>query len=301
MGSTYLGRTFEGTLTLTALKVGAPLAGRFPRLGYALARAAGWVLWTLRANARARIEETLLPACDGDRARAREAARRAFRNAANYHVDLATLAYRDHASYEREHLQVVGEEHVPALFEPGPVLVVSAHTGNPELALVAVAQRGRRWVEMVEALQPPALGQGDGAATGAGRRGGWWRSTWAARGKRCRELRAGGMVALLADRDLAGGGICTTLLGRRVRLPRGPWELARRSGATVVPLFLSRRGTRDQTVWIEEPFTVPSGGDREEAARAAAQRWADLFGAHLRRDPSQWTVLEAYWEVHACG
>ena len=72
-------------------------------------------------------------------------------------------------------------------------------------------------------------------------------------------------------------------------------------GLSVVPLFLSRRGTRDQTAWIEEPFTVPSEGDREEVTRAAAQRWADLFGAHLRRDPSQWTVLEAYWEVHACG
>ena len=300
MGSTYLGRTFEGSLTLTALKVGAPLAGRFPRLGYAMARAAAWVAWTMRTNARERLEENLLPACDGDRERAREASRRAFRNAANYHVDLATLAYRDHASYEREHLQVVGEEHVPALFEPGPVLVASAHTGNPELALVAVAQRGRRWVEMVEALQPPALGR-EMARLREIAGGRVVEVDMGGTREALRELRAGGMVTLLADRDLAGGGVCTTLLGRRVRLPRGPWELARRSGATVIPLFLSRRGTRDQTAWIHEPFTVPSEGDREEAIAAAAQRWADLFGAHLRRDPSQWTVLEAYWEVHGCG
>lgn len=276
------------------------MAGRFPRLGYALARAAGWVAWTLRSNARTRLEENLLPACDGDWERARKAARRTFLNAANYHVDLATLAYRDHASYEREHLQIVGEEHVAALFEPGPVLVASAHTGNPELALVAVAERGRRWVELVEALQPPALGQemarlrkiAGGRVVEVDMRG---------TREALRELRAGGMVVLLADRDLSGGGVCTTLLGRRVRLPRGPWALARHSGATVIPLFLSRRGTRDQTVWIEEPFTVPSEGNREQAIGEAAQRWADLFGAHLRRDPGQWTVLEDYWKVHACG
>ncbi len=300
MGRTSFGRTFEGTLTLAALKAGAPVAGRFPRPAYALARAAAWAAWTLRASARARLEENLAPACDGDRARAREASRRAFRNAANYHVDLATMAYRDHASYEREHLRIVGEEHVAALFEPGPVLVASAHTGNPELALVAVAQRGRRWVELVEALQPPALGR-EMARLREFAGGRVVEADLAGTREALRELRAGGMVTLLADRDLGGGGVCTTLLGRRVRLPRGPWELARRSGATVIPLFLARRGTHDQTVWIEEPFTVPPEGDREEAVRAAAQRWADLFGAHLRRDPGQWTVLEAFWEAHACG
>ena len=300
MGSTYLGRTFEGTLTLTALRVGAPVAGRFPRAGYALAQAAAWVLWTLRGNARERLADNLLPACDGDRERAREAARRAFRNAAKYHVDLATLAYRDHASYERDHLQVVGEEHIPALFEPGPLIVASAHAGNPELALVAVAQRGRRWVELVEALKPSALGR-EMARLREIAGGRVVEADMAGTREALRELRAGGMVTLLADRDLGGGGVCTTLLGRRVRLPRGPWELARRSGATVVPLFLARRGTYDQTVWIEEPFTVPSEGDREEAVGAAAQHWANLFGAHLRRDPGQWTVLEDFWEVHACG
>ncbi len=277
-----------------------PVAGRFPRPAYALARAAAWVMWTLRVNARGRLEENLLPACDGDRERAREAARRAFQNAANYHVDLATLAYRDHSSYERDHLQIVGEEHVPVLFEPGPLLVASAHTGNPELALIAVKERGRRWVELVEALDPPALGR---EMTRLREIAGGRVVEVDMSGTReaLRELRAGGMVTLLADRDLGGGGVCTTLLGKRVRLPRGPWELARRSGATVVPLFFSRRGTYDQTVWIEEPFTVPSEGDREEAIAAAAQRWADLFGAHLRRDPGQWTVLEDFWEVHACG
>ncbi len=300
MGSTYLGRAIEGTLTLTALKVGAPVAGRFPHPAYALAGAAAWVAWTLRTHARVRLEENLLPACDGDRERAREAARQAFRNAAKYHVDLATLAYRDHSSYERDHLQIVGEEHVPVLFEPGPLLVASAHTGNPELALIAVKERGRRWVELVEALDPPALGR---EMTRLREIAGGRVVEVDMSGTReaLRELRAGGMVTLLADRDLGGGGICTTLLGRRVRLPRGPWELARRSGATVLPLFFSRRGTYDQTVWFHEPFTVPSGGDREEAIGAAAQHWADLFGAHLRRDPGQWTVLEDFWEVHACG
>ena len=282
LGSTYLGRSLEGTLTLTALKVGAPVAGRFPRLGYALARAAGWAVWRLRGNARRGSRRTCCrPATGTGSGRGRHPAGHSGTRPTTT-SDLATLAYRDHSRYERDHLVVMGEEHVPALFEPGPVLVASAHTGNPELALIAVKERGRRWVELVEALQPPALGR-EMARLRELAGGRVVEVDMAGTREALRELRAGGMVALLADRDLGGGGVCTTLLGRRVRLPRGPWELARRSGARVVPLFFSRRGTHDQTVWIEEPFTVPSEGDREEAISAAAQRWADLFGAHLRR------------------
>ncbi len=293
-----------GTLLLVALKVGAPLAGRFPQVSYALARWAGWLVWRLRGGARARVEGNLLPACGGNsaqaQARARAASRRVFQHVASYYVDLATLPYRDNANYEREHLQFVGEEHVSALFEPGPVVIACAHTGNPELALVALAQRGRRWVELVEGLRPAALGR-EMARLREHAGGRVVVADMGGTREALRELRAGGMVALLADRDLGGGGVCVTLLGRRVLLPRGPWELARRTGATVVPLFLSRGFADNQTVWIEAPFRVADEGEREGAVQEAAQRWADLFGAQLERDPAQWSVLEAFWETHRCG
>ena len=287
-------------MTLAALKTAAPLAGRFPRPAYALARFAGWLTWKLRAGARARVEGNLLPACGGDRKRASAAALTVFQSVARYYVDLATFPHRDHESFERTHLRLEGEERLPALLEPGPVIIASAHTGNPELALIAMAQRGRRWVELVEPLEPPALGRylarlreaAGGIVADADVKG---------TRRALRELRAGGMVALVADRDLGGGGICVTLLGRRVLLPRGPWELARRTGATVAPLFATRRFADDQTVWIEESFTVPAEGDREVAITEAAQRWADLLSTHLERDPGQWTVLEDFWEVHRCG
>lgn len=300
LGTLGLRRIILGALTLAALKTATPLVGRFPRPAYALARLAGWLVWRLRAGARERVEGNLLPACGGDAGRARAGSLKAFQNVASYYVDLATFPHRDHASFEREHLRLVGEEHLTALFAPGPAIIVSAHTGNPELALIAMAQRGRAWVELVEPLEPPALGREMARLREAG---GGRVATADLGGTReaLRALRAGGLVALVADRDLSGEGVCTTLLGRRVRLPRGPWELARRTGATVAPLFAARRFADDQTVWIEEPFTVPADGDREQAVAAAAQRWADLLSAHIRRDPGQWTVLEAFWEAHACG
>ena len=287
-------------LTLALMRTAVPIAGRVPRPFYALAWLAGAVAWRLRRTARRRTIRNLLPACEGDRARARKASLQSFRNVARYYVDLATLPYRDHASFERDHVRVVGAEHVPCLFAPRPTIIASAHTGNPELALIAIAQRGRSWVELVEALEPPGVGR---YLTSLREAAGGRVAEIGVAGTRTalRELRGEGMVALLADRDLGGGGVCVTLVGRPVRLPRGPWELARRTGATVVPLFLARGFADDVTVRIDEPFAVPATADRETDVRAAAQRWADLLSAHLRRDPGQWTVLEDYWRVHACG
>ena len=290
----------RATLMLALMRIAVPIVGRAPRPFYALAWLAGWLAWRLRREARRRAIRNLLPACGGDRDRARRASLQSFRNVARYYVDLASLPYRDHANFERDHMQIEGAEHIPALFAPRPTIIASAHTGNPELALIAIAQRGRTCVELVEALEPPALGRflarlreaagGSVAEVGvAGTR------------TALRELRGDGMVALLADRDLHGGGICVTLLGREVRLPRGPWELARRTGATVVPLFLARGFADDVTVHIEAPFEVSATADRDADVAAAAQRWADLLSAQLRRDPGQWTVLEDFWRVHACG
>ena len=47
-------------------------------------------------------------------------------------------------------------------------------------------------------------------------------------------LNAGGLVGLLADRDITGDGIEVTLLGRRTKVPAGPATLALRSGAVLL-------------------------------------------------------------------
>ena len=59
-------------------------------------------------------------------------------------------------------------------------------------------------------------------------------------------LRAGGLVALLADRELGGAGLEVDLLGEPARLPAGPALLALRTGvgAPAGPLLLRQHHTR---------------------------------------------------------
>src|SRR5947207_2009890 len=50
-----------------------------------------------------------------------------------------------------------------------------------------------------------------------------------------RRLRRGGVVCVLADRDVLGASLDVTLLGEPARLPSGPARLAALTGATLLP------------------------------------------------------------------
>lgn len=277
-----------------------PVAGRFPGVSYHLAGWMGRLAWYVRPRARARVVRNLLPACNGNVEQARAASIEVFQNVARYYIDMASIPYRDLSMFEQRHIRIDHPERLEALFAPGPVLIVSAHIGNPELTLAAIHQRGRHFAALVEALPSRAfsrvlmdLRSQTGGAFYEGNRAGI---------RAClEELQAGGLVALMGDRDIQRTGVCVTLFGRPVRLPRGPWEMARRTGATVVPMFAERHRGADATVYIEGPRRVRCTADPEEDVAAAAQEWAAIFERYVKRLPGQWTVIEDFWGVHGCG
>ena len=282
------------------LRLLAPVMGRFPAASYPIAAAAGWLTWHLQPRMRRTLLRNVLPFCDGDRARARSEGRRALRNIGRYWVDVASIPHRDMANFERDHIRLVNGERLDVLKDPGPVLVVSAHTGNPELCLQAITFRGRQFTALVENIQPPAMGRYLlNLRSSAGGRFevasiGGVRAVLEA-------LRAGEVAGIVADRDIQGTGVCVQLAGRPVKIARGPWELARRTGATVLPVFATRDWRDGFTVRVEEPFKVDCIAPLEEAVRDAAEHFAGLLEAHLRREPGQWTVSEDFWSVHRCA
>jgi KDO2-lipid IV(A) lauroyltransferase len=108
-----------------------------------------------------------------------------------------------------------------------------------------------------------------------------------------RRLRGGGVVCVLADRDVLGASLDVTLLGEAARLPSGPARLAALTGATLLPtrLGFARDGW---TVAFGSPVPVP--GPRDVAAVAkATQALADALGALVADDPTGWHVLQPLW------
>jgi len=285
---------------LLLLRLLGPLVGRTLWLSYPVASVAGRVAWHTQRGRRRNLIRNMLPLVDGDRGRARAEGLRAYQEVARYWVDLVSLPYRSMADFERDHLRIENDRWLAVLDRACPIIAVSAHTADVELAIQALTYRGRPFVALVEELDPPPLAAYlTRLRTAAGGR--FYEANFAGLRGLLEAIERGEIVGMMGDRDLQGRGICVELAGRQVRLPRGPWELARRTGALVLPVFTIRERRDHFTVRFEEPFGIPRGPDEELDIEAAARRWAGTLEAHLRRNPGQWTVLEDFWAVHRCG
>src|SRR5207244_7251337 len=83
-----------------------------------------------------------------------------------------------------------------------------------------------------------------------------------------RALKAGEVVGLICDRDLAGGGAEVTFFGERTTLPAGPATLALRSGAPLLPVAIYFDGPTGHRGVVRPPVAVERTGRlREDVAR----------------------------------
>ncbi len=280
------------------LRLVMPLLGRFHGLAYQAAGLAGRVaLW--HGPTRRRLYRTQAPLSAFDAVRTRKATAEAAAHLAGYYVDLASLRYRNMAKFVGRELKITNPDGMKAVETPGPRIILGGHIAGAELTLRVLPELGHDFTALVEPLQPAELRRylvaarsGPGARYfPSGRRG----------VKQClKTLRNGGLVALMGDRDLAGDGVCVEFFGRCVRIPRGPWEMAARTSASVIPVLCRKRGGGIE-VTIHEAITVPAGKGKQAAIRQAAQAWAHVLEQHLVREPGQWIVSEDFWRNHRCG
>jgi KDO2-lipid IV(A) lauroyltransferase len=101
-------------------------------------------------------------------------------------------------------------------------------------------------------------------------------------------LRGGGLVCLLADRDLSRNGVEVTLCGRPARMPRGPALLARRAAAPLIPATLHYEGL-DMVLTFHPEVPHREG---EEGIVAMMQDVADAFTGSFREHPQDWHMMQ---------
>lgn len=107
------------------------------------------------------------------------------------------------------------------------------------------------------------------------------------------EAASGGLIALLADRDLSAKGIEVTFFGQAARFPAGPAALAVDTGAALHPasLFWTGRNVAD----ILPEVVPPAEGGRTERIRATTQAMADVFERAITEHPTDWHMLQRLW------
>ena len=103
-----------------------------------------------------------------------------------------------------------------------------------------------------------------------------------------RRLEEGRLICLLADRDMSRAGVEVRLCGQPARMPRGPAELARRTGATIVPATLHYDGP-DLWITFHDPVPVVEG---EEGITTMMQAVADRFTEGLLSHAVDWHMMQ---------
>ena len=114
-------------------------------------------------------------------------------------------------------------------------------------------------------------------------------------GTLARRLRAGGLVCLVADRDLSASGIEVDFFGHPARMPGGSALLAQQTGAALLPVTLWYDTSPVMRGRIHAPVQVPATGTRAEKTSSMTQTLADTFAGGIAEHPEDWHMLQRLW------
>jgi lauroyl/myristoyl acyltransferase len=110
-----------------------------------------------------------------------------------------------------------------------------------------------------------------------------------------RVLRDKGVLAAHADRDFNDQGWALDFFGAPAKFPPGPFLLAERVNALLVPVFILLEPDRRFRVVYREPIDVTGAGPAEERVRAAMRRWLVVLEEQIRQRPEQWYCFYPFW------
>lgn len=253
--------------------------------------------WRQRGEGVARLECNLARVVPGaDPARLRELSRAGMRSYLRYWMESFRLPSwskdRVSAAFDCKDLHHLTD----GLASGRGVIIALPHMANWDLAgawvttrlgvpFTTVAQRLKpetlydRFVAYRENLGMEVLPHTGGAAFGV----------------LARRLRAGGLVCLVAERDLSTSGIEVSFFGETTKIPAGPAMLALQTGALLLPVTLWYDDTAVMRGQVHPPVQVPSAGTRVEQAATMCQELADVFAAGIAEHPEDWHMLQRLW------
>lgn len=284
-------------ITYYLLRLGSAVGHIVPRsVLYALAtvsaRAAALAPTAARAAARANIARAMgLPPTSPT---VRRAAATAFRCQALNYVDLLRLDRLTREEYEANVVRGDISPLTEAIAAGKGVIIVSAHVGNMDFVAQWLALQGYPVHAVMEELQPAKLHdlvrrqrEGAGLHIYPVRQDTLARLTGV--------LRAGGVVALIADRDIGGGGEPVEFFGAEALLPAGPVFLALRTGAPIVAAFGRRLHDNRLYVSVAPPVYLQRTRNLRADLHHGLQTIARLLEEGIKAAPEQWIVFEPIW------
>ncbi len=108
-------------------------------------------------------------------------------------------------------------------------------------------------------------------------------------------LRNNEIVCMLADRTAGGQTQKVAFLGEEASFPKGPFALARATGAVIIPIFIVKTGLLHYTLSASLQQHIRSRDPLE--TNAALQSFVKALEATVQKHPFQWFNFYNFWSV----
>lgn len=268
-----------------------------------LAASGAWCAWVLRPRPVRRLEDNLHRVTGVQGRPLRRLTRRSLASTARYYAEVMEMP-RMTPEMINARVRIEGGDGPRHAIDAGGTFVVAlSHSGNWDLTGAYACLNYAPVTSVAEILEPRevfdqfvALREQVGM-TILGHEGS---GTFRALISRARSQ--GGVLALVADRDMSGSGIEVQMWDRGVRVAPGPAALALATGAPLFSLMVRyerltgqrRRLARSRWGIVLEFSPEISVPDGDKTARVAAmtQAWADWMAAGIARTPEDWHMMQ---------
>lgn len=200
----------------------------------------------------------------------------------------------------RKWVSVRGLEHYEAALREGRgVVLITAHFGNWEMGMAAMALLSRPPTFVARVLDSAILEEGSV----------YIRSTVGigiihkenAMRPMLRLLKQGEAVKMLIDQNVAAyEGVFINFFGRPACTTSGVALMAMRSGAAVLPVFTNRMPDGTYLTEIGPKVETVHTGDRRRDVATNTQNYATAIENHIRKYPEQWLWLHQRWKTKTC-
>ncbi|WP_329193723.1 MULTISPECIES: phosphatidylinositol mannoside acyltransferase [unclassified Streptomyces] len=263
----------------------------------ALGRRIADTAWKRRGKSVLRLESNLARVVpDAGPDRLRELSRAGMRSYMRYWMESFRLPAMDARRFSAD--VEMADEHIlrEAIASGRGVVVALPHLANWDLAGAwATSHLGIPFTTVAERLKPESLYDRFVAYRESLGMEVLPHSGGAAFGTLARRLRSGGLVCLVADRDLSASGVEVDFFGATARMPAGPALLAQQTGAALLPVTLHYGETPRMYGRIHPEVPVPAAGTRTEKTAVMTQAVADAFAAGIAAHPEDWHMLQRLW------
>jgi lauroyl/myristoyl acyltransferase len=190
-----------------------------------------------------------------------------------------------------------GWEHADAAYKKtGRVIIATAHMGNWEIGTSYLVNKGHRVVSVYATYTEDAIVQWILAHRNP--KVEWIPATPGAADSCVKAIENGRILGIAADIPYGEHGRRVTIAGRSARLPVGPWSIALRAGATVLPAFILRESPGRYRAIIHEPID-PGAGTLKQRVVRMQDAYRGYLEQYLRAYPEQWGYLQPFWEPSA--